>query len=212
MKKQIILFALTACLLLTSCTNTASSIQDLDLSKSEPSKAELSEQDLENMQKDAISFAEFFDTPFSSTDELDYQMIGHNSLYQIAAGENNSNFETDSSGYPYIPKKLLQSYVQEHFGIENYEYPVSDDPNILPQYNPKKDAYLFGAAREGSRSIVSVLDETVIDKTVIYSMKFETPNIETGEIMETRNIEYEFEIISTAEGYVLKAKSAQEIK
>lgn len=105
----------------------------------------------------------------------------------------------------------MQSYVWEHFGIENYEYPISDNPNILPQYNSDKDAYLFSPAREGPQSKVSILNETLVDQTIIYTMKFETPNFETGEIMKTWNMEYTFQPTSTAGGYVLEAKSAEKL-
>lgn len=175
---------------------------------SEESVDELTEEDLTNMRKYAIYFAEFFNTPFSSTDELDYQMVGFNSLFWIATSEGYNDFETDDGGYPYIPKSLLQTFVWEHFGIDDYEYPVSDNFNILPQYNSDKDAYLVGTAMGGSKSIVSILNETISGRNVTYIMKYETPNIETGEIMETYNIKYNFQIIPTTNGCVLRAISA----
>lgn len=214
MKKQIIILTLTFCLLLTSCSDrqiSSSNQQENQQSDVvEQSKAELSESDLSSLRSYAVTFAGFYDIPFSSTAEIDYEIIGRNSLFLIATGENSKNFETDSCGYPYVEKELLQEYVSEHFGIENYEYPVSDNPNILPQYDENKNAYLTGTAGDGPRSKITIQNEIVSDENITYTIKFETPNIETGEIMETRNVEYKFDIISKNDGYVLKAISAAE--
>ena len=219
MKKQILATTLLLGILLGGCSvdrNGSSSSDESEISQSssavESSEAErLSEEELMKLREYAISFSELFNDPFSSVDELDYQMIGINSLYWIATTENHGDFETNDAGYPYIPKSLLQSFVWEHFGIDDYEYPVSDNPNILPLYDSNKKAYLFGAAREGSTVIVSVLDESISGQNVTYTMKIETPNIETGEIMETQNVEYKFQIISTADGCVLRAISAVKV-
>lgn len=214
MKKQHIILTLAFCLLLTSCSDrqiSSSSQQEIQQSDIvEQSKAELSESDLSSLRNYAVTFAGFYGTPFSSTAELDYESIGRNSLFLIATGENIENFETDSYGYPYVEKELLQEYVSEHFGIENYEYPVSDNPNILPQYDESKNAYLTGIAGDGPRSKITIQNEIVSDENITYTIKFETPNIETGEIMETRNLEYKFDIIPKDDGYVLKAISAAE--
>ena len=216
MKKRVLATMLLLGILLSGCSvdrDSSSSLDESEISQSsstgESVVAErLSKEELMKLREYAISFSELFNNPFSSVDELDYQMIGINSLYWIATSENHSDFETNDAGYPYIPKSLLQSFVWEHFGIDDYECPVSDNPNILPQYDSNKKAYLFGAAREGSTVIVSILDETISGQNVTYTMKFETPNIETGEIMETQNMEYKFQIISTTDGYVLRAISA----
>lgn len=214
MKKQHIILTLAFCLLLTSCSDrqiSSSSQQEIQQSDIvEQSKAELSESDLSSLRNYAVTFAGFYGTPFSSTAELDYESIGRNSLLLIATGENSENFETDSYGYPYVEKELLQEYVSEHFGIENYEYPVSDNPNILPQYDENKNAYLTGTAGDGPRSKITIQNEIVSDENITYTIKFETPNIDTGEIMETRNVEYKFDIVSKDDGYVLKAISAAE--
>ncbi len=216
--KFLIVLLIAVCLCLCACSgrdasggSSGSRETEQASDPSEKVTAELSEADMASMREYAISFAEFFDTPFSSVDDLDYEMIGYNSLYWISTDESYCDFETDNRGYPYIPKELLKSYVWEHFGIENYEYPVSDNPNILPQYNPDNDAYLFSSARGGPRSEVSILDEMIIDQAIVYTMKFETPNFETGEIMETRNMEYTFQAVPTAAGYILKIKSAVEL-
>lgn len=216
MKKRVLATMLLLGILLSGCSvdrDSSSSLDESEISQSsstgESVVAErLSKEELMKLREYAISFSELFNNPFSSVDELDYQMIGINSLYWIATTENHGDFETNDAGYPYIPKSLLQSFVWEHFGIDDYECPVSDNPNILPQYDSNKKAYLFGAAREGSTVIVSILDETISGQNVTYTMKFETPNIETREIMETQNMEYKFQIISTTDGYVLRAISA----
>ena len=219
MKKRVLATMLLLGILLSGCSvdrDSSSSLDESEISQSsstgESVVAErLSKEELMKLREYAISFAELFNNPFSSVDELDYQMIGINSLYWIATTENHGDFETNDAGYPYIPKSLLQSFVWEHFGIDDYECPVSDNPNILPQYDSNKKAYLFGAAREGSTVIVSVLDESISGQNLTYTMKFETPNIETGEIMETQNVEYKFQIISTADGCVLRASSAVKV-
>lgn len=219
MKKRVLATMLLLGILLSGCSvdrDSSSSLDEPEISQSsstgESVVAErLSKEELMKLREYAISFAELFNDPFSSVDELDYQMIGINSLYWIATTENHNDFETDDAGYPYIPKSLLQSFVWEHFGIDDYEYPVSDNLNILPQYDSNKKAYLFGAARGGSTTIVSILDETISGQNVTYTMKFETPNIETGKIMETQNVEYKFQIISTADGCVLRAISAVKV-
>ena len=219
MKKQILVTTLLLGILLSGCSvdrDSSSSLEESEISQSsstgESVVAErLSKEELMKLREYAISFSELFNNPFSSVDELDYQMIGINSLYWIATSENHSDFETNDAGYPYIPKSLLQSFVWEHFGIDDYECPVSDNPNILPQYDSNKKAYLFGAAREGSTVIVSVLDESISGQNLTYTMKIETPNIETGKIMEAQNVEYKFQIISTADGCVLRAISAVKV-
>ena len=219
MKKRVLATMLLLGILLSGCSvdrDSSSSLDESEISQSsstgESVVAErLSKEELMKLREYAISFAELFNNPFSSVDELDYQMIGINSLYWIATTENHGDFETNDAGYPYIPKSLLQSFVWEHFGIDDYECPVSDNPNILPQYDSNKKAYLFGAAREGSMVIVSVLDESISGQNLTYTMKIETPNIETGEIMEAQNVEYKFQIISTADGCVLRAISAVKV-
>ena len=219
MKKRVLATMLLLGILLSGCSvdrDSSSSLDESEISQSsstgESVVAErLSKEELMKLREYAISFSELFNNPFSSVDELDYQMIGINSLYWIATTENHGDFETNDAGYPYIPKSLLQSFVWEHFGIDDYECPVSDNPNILPQYDSNKKAYLFGAAREGSMVIVSVLDESISGQNLTYTMKIETPNIETGEIMEAQNVEYKFQIISTADGCVLRAISAVKV-
>ena len=219
MKKRVLATMLLLGILLSGCSvdrDSSSSLDESEISQSsstgESVVAErLSKEELMKLREYAISFAELFNDPFSSVDELDYQMIGINSLYWIATSENHGDFETNDAGYPYIPKSLLQSFVWEHFGIDDYECPVSDNPNILPQYDSNKKAYLFGAARGGSTVIVSVLDESISGQNLTYTMKIETPNIETGKIMEAQNVEYKFQIISTADGCVLRAISAVKV-
>ena len=143
MKKRVLATMLLLGILLSGCSvdrDSSSSLDEFEISQSsstgESVVAErLSKEELMKLREYAISFSELFNDPFSSVDELDYQMIGINSLYWIATTENHGDFETNDAGYPYIPKSLLQSFVREHFGLDDYEYPVSDNPNILPQYN-----------------------------------------------------------------------------
>ncbi len=212
MKAKLFLGAvIIACLCLSACSRQGGYSGSHSAPASEEPSVELTEEDLTSLQEYAVSFAEYFDEPFSSVDELSYQAIGHNSLYWLVVGEGYESFETNDAGFPYIPKPLLQSYVLDHFGIENYEYPVSENPNIWPRYDPDKDAYLFSEARGGPRYGVSVLSETVAGETITYTMEFEISDFETGEIIGTQKMEYRFQIIPAAGGYVLRALSAAQI-
>lgn len=129
----------------SSSSDGALLIPDQDMATSADTNMpfELTEADLEEMREYARSFAEFFDTPFASPDELDYEEIGRNSLYWIIVDFGYDSFEKADNGYPLVPKQLLQSYVWEHFGMDDYEFPVSENPNILPQYKAGKGCILL---------------------------------------------------------------------
>lgn len=168
----------------------------------------LTKADLDGMREYAGSFAEFFDAPFASPDELDYEEIGRNSLYWIIVDFGYDYFEKADNGYPLVPKQLLQSYVWEHFGMDDYEFPVSKNPNILPQYNAEKDAYCFYEGRSGPEAKVSVIGESILDRTATYIMQLEYRDFETGATTKTIQMCYTFSIISTNTGYSLQAVSA----
>ena len=113
-------------LLLAGCTNLSTpgqeqpgSSQASQTTSSPPdtTPCQLTEKEQADLREYALSFADFFDTPFDSVQELDYQEIGLNALFWIAADPTNAGFETDEHGYSYIPKLLLQYFVREHFVI-----------------------------------------------------------------------------------------------
>ena len=194
----------------SSSSDGALLIPDQDMATSADTNMpfELTEADLEEMREYARSFAEFFDTPFASPDELDYEEIGRNSLYWIIVDFGYDSFEKADNGYPLVPKQLLQSYVWEHFGMDDYEFPVSENPNILPQQNAEKDAYCFYEGRGGPEAKVSVVEESILDRTVTYIMQLEYQDFETGATTKTIQMSYTFSIISANTGYSLQAVSA----
>ena len=194
----------------SSSSDGALLIPDQDMATSADTNMpfELTEADLEEMREYARSFAEFFDTPFASPDELDYEEIGRNSLYWIIVDFGYDSFEKADNGYPLVPKQLLQSYVWEHFGMDDYEFPVSENPNILPQYNAEKDAYCFYEGRGGPEAKVSVVEESILDRTVTYIVQLEYQDFETGATTKTIQMSYTFSIISANTGYSLQAVSA----
>ena len=116
----------------SSSSDGALLIPDQDMATSADTNMpfELTEADLEEMREYARSFAEFFDTPFASPDELDYEEIGRNSLYWIIVDFGYDSFEKTDNGYPLVPKQLLQSYVWEHFGFLFPKIQISC-PNIM---------------------------------------------------------------------------------
>ncbi len=203
-------------LLLTGCTTPGQeqpgSSQASQTTSSPPDTApcQLTEKEQADLREYALSFADFFDTPFDSVQELDYQEIGLNTLFWIAADPNNAGFETDEHGYSYIPKLLLQDFVREHFGIEEYEYPVSNNPNSLPQYDKERDAYLFTPARDGPRAATAILKERQEGRTITYTIQLDYPHMETGELLKTVVMDYTFALTITAEGYTLCILSATE--
>lgn len=184
---------------------------EIDESSSSFTSLVLVQKNTDNMRTYAKLFASVYAFPFSSVNELDYGKIGYNSLFFIVGKFGEAYFETNENGYFYIPKNILQAYVQEHFGIENYEYPVSEIPNILPQYSKEKDAYLFADARGGLNANISVVEENISDETATYVIRFEYKNIENNEIMKVVEIKYIFKIVHTKNGFVLQADSASVI-
>ena len=167
----------------------------------------LTGEDLERMREYALEFAGFYTEPFASVEELDREDIGRNSLFQLCV-YHEDEFETDEGGYLFVPRQRLASYVWEHYGIEDYEYPLSEDPRMLPSYNEEKDAYLFIAAGEGFWGDISIVDETVEGQTAAYVIRLETWNVETSQVMESRELTYTFRILSAEEGYALQIVSA----
>ena len=167
----------------------------------------LTGEDLERMRECALEFAGFYTEPFASVEELDREAIGRNSLFQLCA-YHEDEFETDERGYLFVPRQRLVSYVWEHYGIEDYEYPLSDDPRMLPSYNEEKDAYLFIAAGEGFWGDLSIVDETVEGQTAAYGIRLDKWNVETSQVMESRELTYTFRIVEGKDGTILQAVSA----
>lgn len=169
---------------------------------------EFSEQAQEKMRAQALLFVESYPFSFNSVDELDYREIGFNSLFWIAASADIYQLRMDDDGYFCIPKSTLQDFVWEHFGIKNYEYPISDNANYLPRYNPDQNTYLFYPARDGTNMEISIEKEEYQNLWVIYTLKLDFLNIETNEVMRTETIDYKFEIVPTDSGYTLRILSA----
>ena len=176
-------------------------------SSGEEEFSSLTGEDLERMREYALEFAGVYTESFASVEELDREAIGRNSLFQLCA-YHEDEFETDERGYLFVPRQRLVSYVWEHYGIEDYEYPLSDDPRMLPSYNEEKDAYLFIAAGEGFWGDLSIVDETVEGQTAAYGIRLDKWNVETGQVMESRELTYTFRLVEGKDGTVLQAVSA----
>lgn len=205
MGKRLLTGFLAMCLLLGGCSADRRSSA---LSEEKAQDFEFAEQDLEKMRTQALLFVESYPFSFNSVDELDYQGIGFNSLFWIVTSADMNQLRMDDNGYFYIPKSTLQDFVWEHFGIENYEYPISNNINYLPRYNSDQNAYIFYPDRDGANVETSIEDEEYQKLCVIYTLKMDFLNIETNEVMRTETIDYKFEIVPTDHGYTLRILSA----
>ena len=149
-------------------------------------------------------FAAFFDAPFSSPSQLEPGKVARYALGQLAA-DGGDRFETDSRGHPYVPRKLLETYVQEHFGIDGDACPVSC---ALPAYDADRDAYLCGRLQEGPKASVSVVGKEMEGRTASYTVRLEYPDPEIGEVSGIAELAYTFQVLPAEGGRVLQAKSA----
>ena len=169
---------------------------------------ELSPQERDDLLVYAEAFARAFPDAFASPTDLDYAAVGDNSLCFIIDDLGYDSFECDGVGYPYVPRALLQEYVLTHFGIENYEYTVSENPNVLPQYEPEKDAYLFYDGRDGIYADITVTGEEISGDSASYTVHFEYLDYEPRKVRKTVNMLYDFLLLQTVDGYALQARSA----
>ena len=176
---------------------------------SDPSLS-LSEEERAALRESALVFAQWFASPFSAPEELDQEQVGRYALFHLATGPMADQFETDESGFPYIPKALVQSYVQDHFAIANYQYPLREDPRyvILPQYDAERDAYRFSAAQDGPSVQATLVGEEIDGDGVVYTIRLDTPHMETGQVLETVTLDYALALLPKEEGIVLQARSA----
>ena len=176
---------------------------------SDPSLS-LSEEERTALRESALVFAQWFASPFSAPEELDQEQVGRYALFHLATGPMADQFETDESGFPYIPKVLVQSYVQDHFAIADYQYPLREDPRyvILPQYDAERDAYRFSAAQDGPSVQATIVGEEIDGDEVVYTIRLDTPHMETGQVLETATLDYAFALLPKEEGIVLQARSA----
>ena len=176
---------------------------------SDPSLS-LSEEERAALRESALVFAQWFASPFSAPEELDQEQVGRYALFHLATGPMADQFETDESGFPYIPKALVQSYVQDHFAITNYQYPLREDPRyvILPQYDAERDAYRFSAAQDGPSVQATIVGEEIDGDGAVYTIRLDTPHMETGQVLETVTLDYAFALLPKEEGIVLQARSA----
>ena len=176
---------------------------------SDPSLS-LSEEERTALRESALVFAQWFASPFSAPEELDQEQVGRYALFHLATGPMADQFETDESGFPYIPKALVQSYVQDHFAIADYQYPLREDPRyvILPQYDAERDAYRFSAAQDGPSVQATIVGEEIDGDGVVYTIRLDTPHMETGQVLETVTLDYAFALLPKEEGIVLQARSA----
>ena len=176
---------------------------------SDPSLS-LSEEERTALRESALVFAQWFASPFSAPEELDQEQVGRYALFHLATGPMADQFETDESGFPYIPKALVQSYVQDHFAITNYQYPLREDPRyvILPQYDAERDAYRFSAAQDGPSVQATLVGEEIDGDGAVYTIRLDTPHMETGQVLETVTLDYAFALLPKEEGIVLQARSA----
>ena len=170
----------------------------------------LSEEERAALRESALVFAQWFASPFSAPEELDQEQVGRYALFHLATGPMADQFETDESGFPYIPKALVQSYVQDHFAIADYQYPLREDPRyvILPQYDAERDAYRFSAAQDGPSVQATLVGEEIDGDEVVYTIRLDTPHMETGQVLETVTLDYAFALLPKEEGIVLQARSA----
>ena len=176
---------------------------------SDPSLS-LSEEERAALRESALVFAQWFASPFSAPEELDQEQVGRYALFHLATGPMADQFETDESGFPYIPKALVQSYVQDHFAIADYQYPIREDPRyvILPQYDAERDAYRFSAAQDGPSVQATIVEEEIDGDGAVYTIRLDTPHMETGQVLETATLDYAFALLPKEEGIVLQARSA----
>ena len=176
---------------------------------SDPSLS-LSEEERTALRESALVFAQWFASPFSAPEELDQEQVGRYALFHLATGPMADQFETDESGFPYIPKVLVQSYVQDHFAIADYQYPLREDPRyvILPQYDAERDAYRFSAAQDGPSVQATIVGEEIDGDGAVYTIRLDTPHMETGQVLETVTLDYAFALLPKEEGIVLQARSA----
>lgn len=170
----------------------------------------LSEEERTALRESALVFAQWFASPFSAPEELDQEQVGRYALFHLATGPMADQFETDESGFPYIPKVLVQSYVQDHFAIADYQYPLREDPRyvILPQYDAERDAYRFSAAQDGPSVQATLVGEEIDGDGAVYTIRLDTPHMETGQVLETVTLDYTFALLPKEEGIVLQARSA----
>ena len=176
---------------------------------SDPSLS-LSEEERAALRESALVFAQWFASPFSAPEELDQEQVGRYALFHLTTGPMADQFETDESGFPYIPKVLVQSYVQDHFAIADYQYPLREDPRyvILPQYDAERDAYRFSAAQDGPSVQATLVGEEIDGDGAVYTIRLDTPHMETGQVLETATLDYAFALLPKEEGIVLQARSA----
>ena len=100
--------------------------------------------------------------------------------------------------------------MQDHFAIADYQYPLREDPRyvILPQYDAERDAYRFSAAQDGPSVQATIVGEEIDGDGAVYTIRLDTPHMETGQVLETVTLDYAFALLPKEEGIVLQARSA----
>ncbi len=161
------------------------------------------------LRQEALAFAAQFDTPFADPSELDSAAVGRYALTLLDQSPARAAFETDSRGYPYCPRTLLENCVEQRFGLEEYEYPIPADPDALPRYDAARDAYLYSIDGCGPRVQATLVEEAAADNSAVYTIRLDTPNIETGEALSSSTLTYRFAIVPTGDGPVLRAEQAE---
>jgi len=180
---------------LTSCKTEKDTVSQLNFST----------EDQERLANYVEKYAAAFDVPYHSTDEIDENIIGWFSFWQIWE-ENDS--VTDEEGYFPIAKETLRSFVFARFGIEEFEY-----PDILPIYDADKGGYQFYPVGEGSLNEIIIEDTTYNDdNTVIYTIMITTYPMDYPFLQPTsKRLTYTFSVEAVEGRYYLQAISAQQL-
>ena len=195
-------FILLLCFAFAGCSSISS--EGDSSSPSQTVYSSLTQEQQQELDEYAISFAETFDVPFDSTDVLDQELIGQFSFWKIygEAGE------TNAEGICPIPKEKLRAYIQTHFGISEYGY-----PGALPEYDTQTQSYLFYPLGEGSLVTASIAQvEDVGEDMVCYTMEMSKESMSPNENPEESKAwtsTYRFRLLEVADSYILQAISAK---
>ena len=164
----------------------------------------LTQEQRQELDRYAVSFAETFYSPFDSADALDQELIGQFAFWKIYE----ETEETNAEGICPIPKEKLLTYVQKHFGISGYDY-----PEALPEYDSQTQSYLFYPLGEGSLVTASIAKvEDVGEDMVCYTMEMSKESMSPGENPERSQSwisTYQFRLLEVADSYILQAVSAK---
>lgn len=167
------------------------------------SEVELSETELTKLKQYVEIFAQSFDSPFRSTDDLDQNSIGWFAFWRIYEDQ---GIDTNSEGFCIISEADFKAYILTRFGIDNYEY-----TDLTPVYDSEKKEYQFYPLGEGSLNDVQVVDFQVSDNDTVECVVNITTNPMSDEqtvSAVSRTLKYRFKLESADDVYYLQAVEA----